>query len=238
MVILSSFLYTDTAAVILETVPATLGMPIASEQYYPAVRNLCDRNKTLLILDEVQTGLGRTGRLWAFEHFTVMPDMVVLGKGLSGGIYPISGTVLRKPLESVFHPDPHIHVSTFGGSEIGCLVALKVLEISSDPRFLAHVNQVAGHIRRQVEKLMQRHSLLKGLRQLGLFMGLELEDELCGQLLCAAAYQHDLFMVYANNNKAVCQFLPPLIIDERQADWVVDRLDQALAATDKMKSAF
>ncbi len=228
----------DTAAVILETIPATLGMPIASEQYYPAVRKLCDRSQTLLILDEVQTGLGRTGRLWAFEHFKVVPDMVVLGKGLSGGIYPISGTVLRKPLESVFHPDPHIHVSTFGGSELGCLVALKVLEISSAPGFLAHVNHMADYICRQVENLMQRHGLLKALRQLGLFMGLELADELSGQLLCAAAYQQDLFMVYANNNKAVCQFLPPLIIDETQADWVVQRLDQALAATDKMRSAF
>ncbi len=228
----------DTAAVILETVPATLGMPIASAQYYPGIRKLCDRKGALLILDEVQTGLGRTGKLWAFEHFKVVPDVVVLGKGLSGGIYPISATVIRKPLESVFHPDPHIHVSTFGGSELGCLVALKVLKISSDPRFLDHVNRMADHIRQHVQQLMGRHSILKGLRQLGLFMGLELEDELCGQLLCAAAYQHDLFMVYANNNKSVCQLLPPLIIDENQADWVAGQLDQALAATGEMKKAF
>jgi len=199
---------------------------------------LCDHRSTLLILDEVQTGLGRTGRLWAFEHFNVVPDMVILGKGLSGGIYPISATVLRKPLESVFHPDPHIHVSTFGGSEVGCRVALKVLEISSDPGFLEHVNHMADSIRQHVRKLMGRHGMLKGLRQLGLFMGLELEDELGGQLLCVAAYQHGLFMVYANNNKSVCQFLPPLIIDENQVEWVVERLDQALAATAGLKSAF
>ncbi|MDZ7319236.1 MAG: aminotransferase class III-fold pyridoxal phosphate-dependent enzyme, partial [candidate division KSB1 bacterium] len=92
----------DTAAVILETIPATLGIVIPAPDYLPTVRKICDQKGVLLILDEVQTGLGRTGKLWAFEHFGIIPDMVVLGKGLSGGLYPITATILRKPLESVF----------------------------------------------------------------------------------------------------------------------------------------
>ncbi|MFH1138214.1 MAG: aminotransferase class III-fold pyridoxal phosphate-dependent enzyme [Pseudomonadota bacterium] len=219
------------AAVLLETIPATLGMPIPPPEYFKQVRGLCTENGALLILDEVQTGLGRTGKFWAFEHFGIIPDMAVLGKGLSGGLYPITATVLRRPLEAVFHPDPHIHVSTFGGAELGCRTALKVLEISSTPDFLARVVGLSEVFREGIARLAAKHDLLKGLRQLGLFMGLELEDQICGPLLCAAAYQNGLFMVYANNDKSVCQFLPPLIIDDREVEFVLERLDSALADT-------
>ena len=225
----------DTAAVLLETVPATLGMPLPEPDYFPAVRRICDEHGALLILDEVQTGFGRTGKLWGFEHFDVVPDMVVLAKGMSGGIYPITATVLRTPLDSVFHADPHIHVSTAGGAEPGCRVALKVLEMSSSPDFLDHVNRLAEKIRDGVTQLIGRHDILRGLRQLGLFMGLELEDEICGLLMCKAAFDNGLFMVYANNNRSVVQFLPPLIISFGQVDEILAGLDQALKQTRALK---
>jgi len=226
----------DTAAVILETVPATLGIVVPSKEYLQAVRNLCDEHHVLLILDEVQTGLGRTGKLWAFQHYDIIPDMVVLGKGLSGGLYPISATILRQPLESVFHPDPFIHISTFGGAEIGCIIAKKVLEISSEPAFLNHVNELARYIASGVEQLRAKHpSFLLGLRQLGLMMGLKLSDELSGPIVTKTAYDHDLLLVYANNDTSVCQFLPPLEISFEQADWVLSQLDRALAAAQRLK---
>jgi acetylornithine/succinyldiaminopimelate/putrescine aminotransferase len=228
----------ETAAVILETVPATLGMPVPSPDYLPAVRRLCHERGALLILDEVQTGFGRTGKLWGFEHFDVIPDMVVLAKGMSGGIYPITATVMRTPLESVFHADPHIHVSTGGGSELGCRVALKVLELSSDTGFLDHVNRLSKKFRTGIEKLTGRHEILRGLRQLGLFMGLEMADEWCGQLMCKAAFDNGLFMVYANNRKSVVQFLPPLIITVDQADEILDGLDRSLKLTRELRAFF
>ncbi len=219
----------DTAAVILETIPATLGMPLPPEGYLNRVRELCDRHGAVMIMDEVQTGLGRTGKLWGFEHFDILPDIVVLGKGFSGGIYPITATVLRTPLESVFHADPHIHVSTFGGAEPGCSVALKVLEISSSPEFLDHVNALAATFKSGIARLADKYDILEGLRQIGLFMGLKMKDAGCGPLLSLAAYNNDLLMVYANNDKSVAQFLPPLIIDQKQAKWVMERLDRSLA---------
>ncbi len=219
----------DTAAVILETIPATLGMPLPPEGYLNRVRDLCDRHGAVMIMDEVQTGLGRTGKLWGFEHFDILPDIVVLGKGFSGGIYPITATVLRTPLESVFHADPHIHVSTFGGAEPGCSVALKVLEISSAPEFLDHVNALAATFKSGIARLADKYDILEGLRQIGLFMGLKMKDAGCGPLLSLAAYNNDLLMVYANNDKSVAQFLPPLIIDQKQAKWVMERLDRSLA---------
>ena len=227
----------DTAAVILETVPATLGMPIPSYEYLSTVRRICNQRGILLIMDEIQTGLGRTGKLWGFEHFQILPDMVVIGKGLSGGLYPITAAVLRKPLEAVFHEDPFIHISTFGGAEIGCLVAQRVLELSSEVAFLDHVNRLASEFKKEVDLLKTKHAgFLKDFRQLGLMMGLVLEDELSGPLLTKTAYDHELLMIYANNDPRVCQFLPPLVMDEGQIKWVMNRLDAALSAARELKS--
>lgn len=165
----------DTAAVILETVPATYGIAVPPPDYLAQVRALCDEHGALLISDEIQTGLGRTGKLWGVEHYSVVPDILVTGKGLSGGIYPITATCFRPELEKVFHPDPFIHVSTFGGAELGCVVARQVLEMSAAPAFLAHVNELAGVFQAGFDALQGRHGgVLVGLRQLGLMMGIEL----------------------------------------------------------------
>jgi acetylornithine/succinyldiaminopimelate/putrescine aminotransferase len=226
----------DTAAVILETIPATLGMALPPEGYLSSIRRICDRKGILLILDEIQSGLGRTGKLWGFEHFSIVPDMVVLGKGLSGGLYPVTATVMRKPLEAVFHDDPFIHISTFGGAEIGCLVARHVLEISSAPDFLAHVNQLASAFGEQLEALRRHHSkFFIGVRQLGLMMGLVLKNEICGPILTKTAYDQDLLMIYANNDPSVCQLLPPLVMDPAKIGWVMDQLDKALASARRLK---
>jgi acetylornithine/succinyldiaminopimelate/putrescine aminotransferase len=225
-----------TAAVLLETVPATLGMVIPPSGYLQAVRRLCTERGILLILDEVQSGLGRTGKLWGFEHYDIAPDILVLGKGLSGGLYPISATILKRPLESVFHQDPFIHISTFGGAEVGCRVARRVLEISSAAEFLAHVNMLAGLFADRVRKLQEKHSgFLTGFRQLGLMMGLRLKDEISGPLLTKTAYDHDLLLVYAGNDTSVCQFLPPLTISDKDVDWIAERLDKAIASAKRLK---
>ena len=226
---LSEALDDDVAAVIVETIPATLGMPLPKEDYLKKMKDLCEKNGTLLILDEVQTGLGRTGKLWAFEHFDVVPDMVVLAKGLSGGIYPISATVIDKKLETVFHEDPFIHISTSGGAELGSLVALKVLQISSEKAFLDHVNKISEEFRKGFEKLIQKHNgYFKGVRRLGLMIGLELKDELAGPIMTKAAFDNDLLIVYANNNTSVVQFLPPLIMEEKDIKFVLRQLDKSL----------
>ena len=226
----------DTAAIILETIPATLGIVIPSQDYMQQVRQLCDKHGILLILDEVQSGLGRTGKLWAFENYDIIPDIVVLGKGLSGGIYPITATVFRTPLENVFHRDPFIHISTFGGAEPGCRIATRVLEISSSGEFLDHVNEMAAQIREGIEKLMEKHpGFLIELRQQGLMMGLKLKDEYSGPVLTKTAYDNGLLLIYANNDTSVCQFLPPLIITTDQIPEILTKLDKALSAARRLR---
>lgn len=219
----------DTAGVIFETVPATYGVSIPGQDFFPKVRQLCDKRGALLIIDEVQTGLGRTGKLWGIEHFDVVPDIMVIGKGLSGGIYPIAATCLREELEAVFHTDPFIHISTFGGAELGCPVALKVLEICSDPAFLSHVKDIASFFSESFKALREKHpEILVGLRQLGLMMGIEMTNELCGPLFTKASFENGLLSVYANNDPRVAQLLPPLIIDRALAEEIVERADRAL----------
>jgi putrescine aminotransferase len=226
---LAAVLDDDTAAVILETIPATLGMPMPPPGYLARVRELCEQHGALLILDEIQAGLGRTGRLWAFQHYDCRPDILVIGKGLSGGLYPMAATCLRADLEAVFHDDPFIHISTFGGAEVACPVALHVLNLSSDPAFLQHVRELAAQFAEGFVELRARHpQLLVGLRQLGLMMGIEMVDPICGPLFSKAAYDHGILSVYAYNDTRVAQFLPPLIIDQALAAELLERVDAAL----------
>lgn len=215
----------NTAAVIFETVPATLGIYVPDKGYFKKVSEMCKKNGALLILDEVQTGLGRTGKLWGFEHFDVVPDIVVLGKGLSGGIYPITATIFKEKLERVFVKDPFIHISTFGGSELGCVVAMEVLNISSSPDFLNHVNKIAEIFKRGLEKLKEEFKeIIIEIRQLGCMMGIKMKNELWGPLMTKSCYENGLLCIYANNDRSVLQVLPPLIINEEQAEEVIRRL--------------
>jgi acetylornithine/succinyldiaminopimelate/putrescine aminotransferase len=226
----------ETAAVIFETIPATAGIVLPSPDFYLNVRSLCDQLGILMIIDEVQAGLGRTGRLWGIENYEATPDIMVTGKGLSGGIYPITATCFKEKFETVFHKDPFVHVSTFGGAEVGCPVALKVLEISSNPSFLEHVRKMSDLFAEGFKVLKEKHPIiLVGLRQLGLMMGIEMINERCGPLFTKAGYDNGILSVYANNDPHIAQLLPSLIIDRSLAEEIMERVDKSLALIEKMQ---
>jgi len=205
----------STAAVLLETIPATLGMPLPSTGYFEGVRRICDDRGAKLILDEVQTGLGRTGRIWAAEYEDVMPDALVTGKGLSGGIYPITATLMTRELHELFVREPFIHISTFGGAEPGCAAGLAVLDVIESPGFLDRVN-VLG---RRFEDGFAGAPF--GLRRRGMFMGLMFTEEGAGLAATKQLFDEGVFAVYANNDTRVLQFLPPLTISDEDADAVI-----------------
>ncbi len=234
----------DTAAVLVETVPATLGMPIAPSDYYAELRSLCDRHGALLILDEVQSGLGRTGRMWAIEHWAdprrggrcVEPDILVIGKGLSGGIYPIAATCYRQELNPFLHEHPFIHISTFGGAELGCVVALTVLELTATPGFLPRVRELAERLATGLAHLQERYpDTLIEVRQLGLMIGLVFPDESCGPLMTKLMYEEGVLAIYANHDPRVLQFLPPLIMSDLEAEESLGALDRALALLSRIR---
>ncbi len=222
----------NTAAIIIETVPATAGILVPEKIYLQEIRSLCDQLGILLIVDEVQTGLGRTGKLWGIDHYDISPDIMVLGKGLSGGIYPITATCMRAELEDVFLSDPFIHISTFGGAEIGCFVALKVLEISSNPSFLKRVNQTAEKFSAFFKSLQKDFpSIIAGAHQLGMMMGLKFTHPKLGPVFTKCAFDEGFLAIYANNDTSIAQILPPLIISDAEIEALTPKI---IAATKKL----
>jgi acetylornithine/succinyldiaminopimelate/putrescine aminotransferase len=219
---LESVIDNSCAAVLLEPIPATLGMPIAAPEYFAGVQALCRERGAMLIIDEVQTGLGRTGTMWAYQGDGLEPDVVVTGKGLSGGLYPIAATLMTRELHSFFDTHPHIHISTFGGAELGCAVALEVLDLIEAPDFLPRVNHLAVRFRDGLR------GLPFNLRQRGLMMGLEFPADGGGMIAAAALYKAGVFAVWANNDPRVLQFLPPLVLSDAEADELVERVRTAL----------
>lgn len=205
----------DTAAVILEPIPATLGMPIPSPGYLAGVQQACRRAGALLIVDEVQTGLGRTGKVWCYQHDDLEPDILVTGKGLSGGIYPITATLMTAEVHAFFEDHPFVHISTFGGAELGCVAALEVLDILKEPGFLEHVSALA---RRFEEGLAGQPFTL---RQRGLMMGMAFPAEGGGMMAAKLLYDAGIFALFANNDPSVLQLLPPLIASFEEADAII-----------------
>jgi acetylornithine/succinyldiaminopimelate/putrescine aminotransferase len=218
----------DVAAVILETIPATQGMPIPAHGYLAAVKAACEANGSLYIADEVQTGLGRTGHLWGVEAFGVQPDMIVTGKGLSGGIYPISATLMTEDCYHVFDEDPFAHVSTMGGSELGCAVGEKVVDISSTPAFLDNVREVSQQIYAGMLDVQARYpDVLLEVRRCGMFMGLKVNHPAGGIYAMRSCFDAGILAWVAGNDRSVLQFLPPLRIDASLAAEILMRMETA-----------
>ncbi|HEY5011971.1 MAG TPA: aminotransferase class III-fold pyridoxal phosphate-dependent enzyme [Acidimicrobiia bacterium] len=214
----------ETAAVILEPIPATLGMPMPPPGYLRETSALCRDAGAILVLDEVQTGLGRTGTMWCHTQEDVEPDMVVTGKGLSGGIYPITATLMTAELHSFFDDHPFVHISTFGGAELGCVAALTVLDIVEEPGFLERVEAVGMRIEAGLAGLGVE------VRRRGMFMGLHFDDPAGGLAATQRLIPAGVFAVFANNDPSVLQLLPPLTITDDETAWLIDTTRAALAS--------
>ena len=208
----------ETAAVILEAIPATLGMPIPKEGYFAAVRELCSERGALLIVDEIQTGLGRTGKIWCYQHEGMTPDAVLTGKGLSGGIYPITAALMTADMHRVLDEHPFVHFSTFGGAELGCVAALAVLDVIEEPGFLDRVSELSERFARELAGLPFE------LRRRGLFMGMKFGSDADAIGTFIKLLDVGVFTFPAGNDRSVLQFLPPLVISDAEAAELVSRI--------------
>jgi len=219
----------DVAAVIMETLPATSGFPIPDHGYLPGVKALCEQHGALYIADEVQTGLGRTGYLWAVEGYGVEPDILVTSKGLSGGMYPIGATVLSRDVGKWLMENAWGHVSTFGGAEIGCYVAMKVLEISSRPDVLANAKKISEYLGNGFVEIQRRYPFLKEIRRSGLVMGLKFDHETGALMMCKKLYDEGIWAMFAGFDLSVLQCKPGLLIGEALCDEILERFETAIA---------
>jgi putrescine aminotransferase len=212
----------ETAAVILESIPATLGFPLPAPGYLRQAGELARKHEAILILDEVQTGLGRTGTAWYYEQEDSEPDIVITGKGLGGGLYPVSAALLSEELESFFDDQPFAYISSFGGAEIGCAAASAVMELVSTRGFMQRVLELGERFERGFTGLPFQ------LRRRGLTMGLQFEDEQGGVVAAKALIDAGVFAVFAEHDHSVTQFKPPLILTDAEADEIVEAVRGAL----------
>ncbi len=220
----------DTAAVIMETIPATAGFTVPPDDWYPRIRKLCDDRGVVMILDEVQAGLGRTGRLWAYEEWGVIPDIMVLGKGMSSALIPLSAAVYRKHLQSFFDTDAFSHLSSGGGSDLACVAGLAMLDTITAPGFLEHVREMGAHFASGFAQLKEKYpQVLKGWNQRGLMIGLVFASEDCGPRMSRALAKRGVIAVFSGFNRQIIQLMPPLIIQPHEANEVLEALDGAIA---------
>jgi acetylornithine/succinyldiaminopimelate/putrescine aminotransferase len=223
-----------TAAVIMETIPATGGYLLPPDGWLAALRRICDERGALMILDEVQTGLCRTGRIWALEHFgDVVPDMLITGKGLSAGVYPISACCFNERVEAHFAEDPFFHPSSFAGSEIGARVVAAAVEHYADPALCEHVTAMGERLAAGLDDLVADNpARLAGHHGVGLMRALDTHSDEQGLQLTMQCFAHGLLAIFAFNCQRTLQIMPPLVITPEEVDEVLARLGAAVAAID------
>lgn len=219
----------DTAAVILEPIQGEGGINIPSDDYLPQVRQLCDEHEIILILDEIQTGFARTGKMFACEHWGVVPDIMTVAKSLGGGIYPISATVFKEEIQDFFIPHPFIHLSTFGGSDLGCLVGLAVIDYIQKHNLAAHAEKMGARFRDGFNALLSAYpELLLEVRQKGLMMGLQYTNESIGPRMTKKLADRGVIAIYTGNDPSICRLMPPLVIEPEEVDFVLNALEDAM----------
>ena len=225
---------------ILEPVQGENGIRIPPPDYLAAARRVCDERGALLILDEVQTGLGRTGRMFACEHWGVAPDILTLAKALGGGVIP-AGAFLATPdiWEKVFAENPTIHTSTFGGSEVACAAALAALNVIEEEDLPAQAAAKGKNLLTGLREVRTRYpDLLHEARGMGLMIGVEFADADVAKLVIGGLVHHGVVAAYTLNNPTVLRFEPPLIISDAQIDHVLHAFDAAMAEAQELLAEF
>ncbi len=219
----------DVAAVVMETIPATYGFPMPNPGYLQGVKRLCERYDALYIADEVQTGLMRTGEMWAITGYGVEPDMLVTAKGIGGGIYPLGCTVVSEECSRWLFEDGFGHISTGGGSELGCIVALKVLEVTQRPEVRSMVTYASERFREGLNQIQALYpDFFVGIRQNGLVMGLEFDHPRGANFVSTALYNNGVWAIFSTLDPRVLQFKPGLLVSPSLVDEILERTEQGI----------
>jgi ornithine--oxo-acid transaminase len=213
-----------TAAFLVEPAQAEAGILLPAPGYLKKAKDICERRNVLFIADEIQTGLGRTGKLFAFEHEGFRPDMVVIGKSLGGGCYPISAVLSTRDILGVFKPGEH--GSTFGGNPLACAVAREALRVIREERLVPNAAKMGAYFMAKLRTVRSRH--IREVRGQGLLIGVELHREAGGARRFCEALK-DAGLLCKETHEHVIRFAPPLIITKQDLDWAFDRIRDVFA---------
>ena len=209
----------NTAAFLVEPIQAEAGILIPPDGFLKRAAEICKKNNVLLIADEIQTGLGRTGKLFASEYEGVRPDMVIVGKSLGGGCYPISAVLADREILGVFKPGEH--GSTFGGNPLACAVARESLKVTQEEKLVENAAERGAFFMEKMRKVRSRH--IREVRGRGLLIGIELHPAAGGaRRFCEELMKEGLLCKETHEN--VIRFAPPLIIREKDLNWALKRI--------------
>ncbi len=215
----------NVCAMLIEPIQGEAGIIIPPAGYLKALRELADKNNCLLICDEIQAGLGRTGKMLCCQHENIRPDLVILGKALSGGVYPVSAVVGDDKVLSVFEPGSH--GSTYGGNPLGAAVARTALSVLIDEGMVENSRDLGAYALERLQKVSSPH--VKAVRGLGLWIGIEVHKETGGaRPFCEALRERGLLC--KETHDYVIRFAPPLMISREDLDWALEQLEAVLAA--------
>lgn len=213
----------NTAAVCLEPIQGEAGVIVPQDGYLRGLREVCDAHQVLLIGDEIQTGLGRTGKLFAFDHEGVRPDLMVIGKALSGGFYPVSAVLGSQAVMGLLTPGEH--GSTFGGNPLGAAIARAALKVIVEEGLVENAAEMGEYLMDQLAEINSPH--IKEVRGKGLLIGMELKQEAGGARRFCEALQNQGILA-KETHQHVIRFAPPLIIDQPTIDWALPRIRDVL----------
>jgi predicted acetylornithine/succinylornithine family transaminase len=218
----------QTAAIIVEPVQGEGGVNVPSRDYLPGLRKICDENGLLLICDEVQTGLGRTGKWFACEHWRVTPDEITMAKALGGG-FPIGCLGAKPEIMDSFSPGDH--ASTFGGNPLACAAAIASVKTMQRLRLPQRAAKLGRYFLRRLEELAEKHDCIKEARGIGLLLGLEMSKKSIAESVVAKARERG-YLINCTADK-VLRFVPPLIVERKHIDSLISELDRIIAEVKK-----
>ena len=211
----------DTAFVILEPIQGESGIHVPPDSFLHDVRKLCDENKILLIFDEIQSGLGRTGSMWAADHWKTVPDIMCVAKGIAGGV-PMGVTLVRPDILSVMKKGEHS--STFGGNPLSCAAGTATIQALTQDGLIENAKNMGQKLRQGLEELKSKHKIIREVRGKGLMIGVELKFEVKDILM--EGIKNGLLLLYSGRN--ILRFLPPLVISEEDITKTLKILDELL----------
>ena len=219
----------DTAFVILEPIQGESGIIVAPDGFLQEVRKLCDEKGILLIFDEIQAGLGRTGRLWACDHWNTAPDILCLAKGIAGGV-PMGATLVRPDILASISKGEHS--STFGGNPISCAAGTAALKALTEDGLIENSEKMGKLFREGLEKLKEKHTMIREIRGKGLMIGIEMKFEVKDILM--GLIREGVLMLYSGRN--ILRILPPLVITEEDVTKVLHALDTIITEEEEKRN--
>lgn len=222
----------DVCGICIEAVQGEGGIHPVSKEFFVAARELCDSTGALLLVDEIQSGLGRTGKWFAYQHYGVQPDVTTLAKPIASGI-PMGAMLCTERAASAFTPG--MHGTTFGGGPLACAVAIAVIDTMQSENLLAHIEEVGGFFKSELQKLQSNHDSIVEVRGMGLMLGIELNSaELAKQV---AAQMMERRIIINRTSETVLRFLPPYILETQHVQTAIDALDEILKVNTELAGA-